>query len=414
MSHMFGAFMHEFPISSKKAGKNPTFASMSNVSEQAVRHAIHNTSHEDHISPASMKSTGSQKTQHIKVLTHASYQGGTNVYAPQPQLPQAQIKEYNYGSPTTEYKSRKDLLVVHMDPPQSTATPPCYVEIAVEDILSRVDIHSRTKKRSIMDALTEDFYTTNELTRRKIQPHENMKMYLHSLELFLKEQVPSLATLVGPASGMARQGQTEEVYAYKVMTHEDMGIAPIQRVLFKQEMMPAGSSRTLVNDPNIEGAIGQMSAPHQAGESLRDYNHHMQAMQRLAQTDYLDLPQVEMQSSSIKTQSMHAGLSNLAFVQHEVRGHSTQVRIVAPPAERYIPCSELWTDRVVYQRMRMGDLQNGGVSHIEDQAVIFYNGQVIDLLQTRTLDPQGQTAAAPNPDDGDGDDKDEDDDGTNR
>ena len=198
--------MDKFPISLKKVGKNPVFASMSNVSEQAVRCAVHNASHRDHISPASMKSTGSQKTQHIEVLTHASYQGGTNVYAPQPQLSQAQIKEYNYHSPMTEYKLRKDLLVIHMDPPWSTATPLCYMEIAVEDILSRVGIHSRTQKRSIMDAITEDFYTTNELMGRKIQPHENMKMYLYSLELFLKEQVPSLATPVGPASGMARQG----------------------------------------------------------------------------------------------------------------------------------------------------------------------------------------------------------------
>ena len=104
-------------------------------------------------------------------------------------------------------------------------------------------------------------------------------MYLHSLELFLKEQIPSLATPVGPASRTARQGQTEEAYAYKVMMHEDTGIAPIQRVLFKQETMPAGPSCTLVNDLNIEGAIGQMSAPCQAGESLRDYDCRIQAMQ---------------------------------------------------------------------------------------------------------------------------------------
>ena len=87
------------------------------MSKQAVRRAVHNASHGDHISPASMKSTGLQKTQHIEVSTHASYQGGTNVYAPQPQLPQAQIKKYDYHSPTTKYKLRKDLLAVHMDLP---------------------------------------------------------------------------------------------------------------------------------------------------------------------------------------------------------------------------------------------------------------------------------------------------------
>ena len=117
MSHVFGAFAHKLPISSKKADKNPVFASISNMFKQAVRHAIHNASHGDHISPTSVKSTSLQKTQHIEVVPHASYYKGTNVYAPQPQMPQVHIKEYNYRSPTTEYKSRKDLLAVHMDPP---------------------------------------------------------------------------------------------------------------------------------------------------------------------------------------------------------------------------------------------------------------------------------------------------------
>jgi len=44
------------------------------------------------------------------------------------------------------------------------------VEIAIEDILSRAGIHSRTQKQSIMDAITEDFYATNKLMGRKIQP----------------------------------------------------------------------------------------------------------------------------------------------------------------------------------------------------------------------------------------------------
>jgi len=83
-------------------------------------------SHENHISPTSVKSTGLQKTQHIEVIPHASYYGGTNVYAPQPQLPQAQIKEYDYHSPMTEYKLRKDLLAVYMDPPQPTKIRPSH------------------------------------------------------------------------------------------------------------------------------------------------------------------------------------------------------------------------------------------------------------------------------------------------
>ena len=35
----------------------------------------------------------------------------------------------------------------------------------------------------------------------------------------------------------------------------------------------------------------------------------------------------------------------------------------------------------------MEDLSIRGISHIEDQAIMFYNEQVIDLLQMRTIGP---------------------------
>jgi len=82
---------------------------------------------------------------------------------------------------------------------------------------------------------------------------------------------------------------------------------------------------------------------------------------------------------------------------------------VAPLKDLYIPRSVPWVDRVVHQRMRMADLSERGVTHIEDQAIAFYDGRVIDLLKTKTISPLGQMAAAPNPDDGD-----DDDDGMNR
>ena len=84
-----GAPMHVSPSSLKKAGKIPTFTSMSNVSEQAIQCAVHNASRGAFISPTIMKSAGSSKAQHHEVFQHASYQGGANVYAPQPQVPQA-------------------------------------------------------------------------------------------------------------------------------------------------------------------------------------------------------------------------------------------------------------------------------------------------------------------------------------
>ena len=338
--------MHASPPSSKKAGKNPTFTSMSNVLEQAVRHAVHNASHGAPISPTIMKSAGPSKTQCHEVFPHASHQGGANVYASQPQVSQALMQEYytmdagpsgyqcSHHSPISDYKLRKDLSVAHIEPPCSMAMPPHHIKITVEDILSRVGIFSKSHKQSIVEAIMEDFYVTNELMGRRIQPHKNARMYLHLLELYLKNQVPSSATPNIPAPGTARQVRTEEAYVYEVVMHEDAGIIPVQYVLFKQETQPVGPSRTLANDPNIEGAIGQMSASHQASESAKDFDHHMQATQWMVQRERLIPPLVEVQSSSVDTQLMHA---NPAFMQQEVRGHSTQVRIAAPPADQYIP-----------------------------------------------------------------------------
>jgi len=181
--------------------------------------------------------------------------------------------------PISDYKLRKDSSAAHIELPHSMATPPHHIKIAIEDILSRVGIFSKSHKWSIVEAIMEDFYATNELIGRRIQPHQNARMYLHSLELYLKNQVPSSATPNVPAPGTARQVRTEEAYAYEVVTHEDAGIISIQHVCFKQETQPVGLSCTLANDPNIKRGIGQMSAPHQAGESTKDFDCHMQAMQ---------------------------------------------------------------------------------------------------------------------------------------
>ena len=123
-----------------------------------------------------------------------------------------------HHSPISDYKSRKDLLVAHIEPPRATAMPPCHIELAVKDILSRAGIRSRSHKWSIVEAVTEDFNATNELMGRKVQPHENAKMFLHSLELYLKTQVPSSETPNVPTPGTARQVWTEEGYAYEVVT----------------------------------------------------------------------------------------------------------------------------------------------------------------------------------------------------
>jgi len=143
---MPGAFMHTLPPSSKKAGKNPTFMSMS---EQAVRRAVHNASRGALISPTIMKSAGPPKIQHHEVFPHASHREGANVYAHQPQVPQALMQEYytmdagpsgyqcSYHSPISDYKLRKDLSAAHIELPRFIAMPPHHIEIAVEDILFR-------------------------------------------------------------------------------------------------------------------------------------------------------------------------------------------------------------------------------------------------------------------------------------
>jgi len=72
-SQVPGMFRHASPTSSKKAGKNPTFVSVSNMSEQAVRCAVHNASRGALISPTIMKSAGLPKTQCHEVFPHVSH-----------------------------------------------------------------------------------------------------------------------------------------------------------------------------------------------------------------------------------------------------------------------------------------------------------------------------------------------------
>jgi len=147
---------------------------------------------------------------------------------------------------------------------------------------------------------------------------------------------------------------------YKVVWNEGEELAPVQRILFKQEINPAMPNRTPLCDPNIEGAIGQMLAPHQTGESDRSYNRHMQAKPWLV--DHQAPPTFEVQSTTMKTQSLHAGLYNPAFAQSKVRGHLTQVKIEAPLMEQFVPCSEEWADRVAHQRLCNKDLYQKGAS----------------------------------------------------
>ena len=192
-SQASGLPSHISPQSSQRIGKQPAYGSVSDVSENVLQHAVHNASRGTHISPTSIKSAGSFKTQHYETKPQVLQSGGANIYAPQPQIPQAAIQEY-YGaetgmsgghyphySPTTEYKKRKDSSVAPLEPPHMTATPTYYVEVVVEDIFTREEIHSESHKQFILDTVNTRFNEMNRAMGRNILPHENLKMYIHSL-----------------------------------------------------------------------------------------------------------------------------------------------------------------------------------------------------------------------------------------
>ena len=65
------------------------------------------------------------------------------------------------------------------------ATPPHFVEIAVEDILTCAGIYSQSHKWHIVDTINQQFHAINEQMGQSEQPHENMKMYLHTLSMML-------------------------------------------------------------------------------------------------------------------------------------------------------------------------------------------------------------------------------------
>ena len=91
-SQASGLPSHISPQSSWRIGKQPAYGSVSDVSENVLQCAVHNTSRGTHISPTSIKSAGSFKTQHYKTKPQVLQSGGVNIYAPQPQIPQAAIQ----------------------------------------------------------------------------------------------------------------------------------------------------------------------------------------------------------------------------------------------------------------------------------------------------------------------------------
>ena len=60
---------------------------------------------------------------------------------------------YPHYSPTTEYKKRRESSAAPLEPPRMTATPTYYVEVVVEDIFTREEIHSESHKRFILDTM---------------------------------------------------------------------------------------------------------------------------------------------------------------------------------------------------------------------------------------------------------------------
>ena len=119
----------------------------------------------DPYKPHKYQSAGSFKTQHYETKPQVLQSGGINVYAPQPQIPQAAIQEYYraeagmsgghypYYSLTMKYKKRKDSSVASLEPPRMTTTPTYYVEVVVEDIFSHEEIYSESHKWFILNIM---------------------------------------------------------------------------------------------------------------------------------------------------------------------------------------------------------------------------------------------------------------------
>ena len=398
--------VHLSPTQPRKAGKAPATGSISDVSEHAVERAIHSTSRGPPNSPLGNRSGGPRQA-YSRLTTGAQfpYTGGAKVHAPQPQVlyppgliahqgemsikrdpslsqgPNQGYSEKLRGpsgprpssfSPSTQYQARKlSTSIQRLIPSRNTDSPKPNVEIAVNTAFYDAGIYDESQKERILDIVNREFKHINYLMGREVvQPHHNLRMYLETLRVYMKTPLVPTEEDEQPA---------EEGFDF-------VDVSTVYPGVYEQGINPARQEQAPV-DPNIEGAIGQLSAPRRIGESKTDFKRRSHAVQRMGSAEY-QVPQTTEITTTAETQSRIAGSLRPAFIQDELRGQSTQVDVESP--ERVIVYRQRTLgDRAGFQKLRNNDLLHKGYSHISDQNVAFSDGITIDLERV-IINPQGR------------------------
>jgi len=135
---------------------------------------------------------------------------------------------------------------------------------------------------------------------------------------------------------------------------------------------------TLMEDPNVAGALVGLTAPRQPGETIQSYDQHCAAVERMRGSPTpAFFGQAGERSAHRKEQPVP---SILPLKVESIKVNPLNLLPTKKP--KRIPMAEKLEDRVAYQRMRNEDLSKNGGSHYDDQGIVFStDGKVLDEMK---------------------------------
>jgi hypothetical protein len=134
---------------------------------------------------------------------------------------------------------------------------------------------------------------------------------------------------------------------------------------------------TIMEDPHIAGALAELAAPRQIGETTQRYEQRRAAAGRYQEFPAPTFLGQAGERSEQKTEQAAPPIINKQSEPEE------ELLVPLPKKKlKKIPMAEKLDDRIAYQRMRNEDMSSKGGSRYADQGIVFStNGNVIDEMK---------------------------------
>jgi len=193
-------------------------------------------------------------------------------------------------------------------------------------------------------------------------------------------RMPKKDAIMPATTSVGIMTQTQDVHPTVSHTREDishgMSTSSINIVVPLEVRQPPGLS-TIMEDPNIAGAIAGLIAPQQTGETIQRYKQC-----HAAASHYQGSPAPAFfgQAGEHSEQWMEQDALPNVKVQSELE----EELLVPLPKKKLkrIPMAEKLEDRIVYQQLRNEDLSKKGGSRYADQGIAFSaDGKVLDEMK---------------------------------